>query len=225
MASLPSGSRENLSARERRAVAVASAVRRNRRARVTVTGGVLVVAIGLVGWFLATRGPEGPRLPHASAAGLRTTPPPWPAQPAGLQERLGDLKFPPVGDESYHVHILLSVYRNGEKVTVPENIGFETTGAHSSLHTHTPDGVVHMEADDPYPYELGHFFTVWGVAFGADRLGGDVAGGDKKVHIYVNGKRARDERVVLADGDNVVVAYGEDGSFPTQPDAGALENA
>lgn len=94
----------------------------------------------------------------------------------------------------------------------------------SSLHTHTPDGVTHMQADDPYPYTRAHVMTTWGVAFDADRLGGDTANGPNKVYVYVNGEPAAPD-VELADGDNVVVAYGEDGSFPVEPDDSALDAA
>ncbi|MDP9393581.1 MAG: hypothetical protein M3Q27_04645 [Actinomycetota bacterium] len=82
-----------------------------------------------------------------------------------------------------------------------------------------------MEADDPYPYELSHIFDVWGVAFVRDRLGGDTNRGHDKVHVYVNGKPASDGAIVLKDGDNVVVAYGRAGSFPTLPPDDALESA
>jgi hypothetical protein len=81
-----------------------------------------------------------------------------------------------------------------------------------------------MEADDPYPYTLAQVMTTWGVAFDEDTLGGDEATGDKQVHVYVNGRPAT-PNVVLEDGDNVVVAYGTSGSFPTQPDDSALDAA
>ena len=213
-------------AKERRAAAAAAAAaaQRQRRARLMVSVGVGVIVLVFVGLAVGTRVGDDPTRPSTTdAQGMRTTPPPWPALPTGLQARLGDLEFPPAGDESYHVHFLLSVYREGERVTVPANIGFESSGAHSSLHTHSPDGLVHMEADDPFPYELGHVFAVWGVAFGPDRLGSDVATGEKKVHVYVNGKPAPPGPVVLADKDNVVVAYGEEGSFPTLPDPSPLQ--
>jgi hypothetical protein len=116
------------------------------------------------------------------------------------------------------------VFPDGEQVPVPADLGYDERGAHSSLHTHTPDGVIHMEADDPYPYQLAHVMTTWGVAFDSNRLGGDTASGDKKVHIYVNGQPATPE-VVLKDGDNVVVAYGAEGSFPIEPPTDALDNA
>ena len=67
------------------------------------------------------------------------------------------LGLPRGADESYHVHAPLSVYRDGEQVEVPAHIAFNTrVCGRSSLHTHTPDGVVHVgtEADDPHPYQL-----------------------------------------------------------------------
>ena len=106
----------------------------------------------------------------------------------------------------------------------PADLGFDERGAHSSLHTHTPDGVIHMEADDPYPYTISHVMTTWGVAFGADRLGGETATREKKVHVYVNGKPST-PNAGLKDGDNVVVAYGVDGSFDTEPATDALASS
>jgi hypothetical protein len=73
-------------------------------------------------------------------------------------------------------------------------------------------------------YTLAHVMTTWGVKFDATTLGGDTAQGDKKVHAYVNGEPAGPE-TPLKDGDNVVVAYGQDGSFPTEPDDAALDEA
>lgn len=133
------------------------------------------------------------------------------------------LGFPPVGDESYHAHALLTVYRDGEQVPVPADLGYDERGAHTSLHTHTPDGVLHMEADDPYPYTLGHVMTTWGVALDQNTLGGHTDG-TETVHVFVNGKPATPD-VVLGHGDNVVVAYGTEDSYPKLPPADALEAA
>jgi hypothetical protein len=199
--------------------------RRQRRTRFVVSSVALVLAAAAVtAAVVSSRGSEDPTAPAAGA--LFTGPPPWPSKTDGLATRLAGLGFPPPGDESYHAHALLSVYRNGEQVPVPINMGFGRDGSHSSLHTHTPDGVIHMEADDPYPYQIGHVFTVWGVALEADRLGGDTTDGANKVHVYVNGKPAPDgPATVIKDGDNVVVAYGEEGSFPIEPDDSALKAA
>ena len=199
--------------------------RRRNQIRIVVVGTVLLVAGAVLALSLSGGSDSPPGGGEATAGAARTTAPPWPPQPVGVNERLAAFGFPPVGDESYHAHALLTVYRSGEQVEVPANIGFDVSGGHSSLHTHTPDGVIHMEADDPYPYELSHVFAAWGVAFDRDRLGGDVPDGKNQIFVYVNGKEAPPGPVVLKDGDNVVVAYGEPGSFPTSPPADALQAA
>lgn len=203
--------------------------RRLLHARLAAVTAVLVVVAGAVGLTVITNGDDTGSVSRSAATstgGLLMTSPPWQPQASGLAERLAPFDFPPVGDESYHAHVLLSVFRDGQPVTVPAGIGFDARGAHSSLHTHTPDGVIHMEADDPYPYELGQVFAAWGVAFDDQRLGGDVTTDGRKVHVYVNGQpAAAGSAVVLEDGDNVVVAYGADGSFPTAPDTNALSRA
>lgn len=212
---------ERQRAAARRAEEVARA-RRAQQARLGAVTAALVVVAAAIGLTLSSGG-DSASSEAGPTGGLLTTDPPWEPQAIGLAERLAPFEFPPAGDESYHAHVLLSVYRDGEPVDVPANIGFDSRGGHSSLHTHTPDGVVHMEADNPYPYELAHVFAAWGVAFDEDRLGGDVATGTKKVHIYVNGEPAPAGPVVLEDGDNIVVAYGEADSFPILPPDDALQ--
>lgn len=160
------------------------------------------------------------------AEGVLRSSPPWAPQYDGLQSRVAAAGFPAVGDESYHVHALLSVFREGEQVVVPANIGIDQQRQFiSPLHTHTPDGVIHFEADDPAPFNLGQVFDVWGVAFDADRLGDRTNAGNKTVQVYVNGELVAEPRArELRDGDNIVVAYGSPGSFPTEPPTDALDN-
>lgn len=161
----------------------------------------------------------------AATGNLLRTEAPWPPQPAGLRQRVEAAGFPPVGDESFHVHALLSVYVDGEKVPVPANIGIDpSSGYHSPLHTHTPDGVIHFEADDPAPFTLQQVFAMWGVEFTRDRLGAYTSNGDERIHVYVNGGVVAGPGHEIREGDNIVVAYGKAGSFPTEPPADALQD-
>lgn len=165
--------------------------------------------------------------PTGSAAGsLLRTEAPWAPQYENLEERVEAAGFPPVGDESFHVHALLSLFVDGEQVPVPTNIGIDqSSGYHSPLHTHTPDGVIHFEADEPSPFTLQQVFSMWGVDFSSDRLGAYTPEAGKQIHVYVNGEPVADPGgYEIEDGDNVVVAYGTAGSFPTEPPADALEN-
>ena len=67
---------------------------------------------------------------------------------------------------------------------------------------------------------------MWGVDFDEARLGALTPEGEDEIHVYVNGARI-DNPVgyEIREGDNVVVAYGEPGSFPTEPPTDALEVA
>jgi hypothetical protein len=69
-----------------------------------------------------------------------------------------------------HVHSHLSIFANGKQVQVPAFIGITPTptgGCLYWLHTHGPDGIIHVEAGDVSapgggPFTLGNFFDIWG---------------------------------------------------------------
>lgn len=197
--------------------------RRSDRRLLYLLGALVVVGLVAVVVARATRSDDT----SAAGAGLLRTEAPWPPQYDGLRARVTQAGFPPVGDESFHVHALLSVYADGEPVAVPANIGIDQgSGYHSPLHTHTPDGVIHFEADEPATFTLQQVFAMWGVDFGPGRLGGYTTQGEKTVHVYVNGEPVDDPvGYEIQDQDNVVVAYGEAGSFPTKPPDDALATA
>jgi hypothetical protein len=184
-----------------------------------------LVVVGLVVAVLAAFVVTVAMSVGGSSEGVRATKPPWQPEYQHLQQRLDAMKLPPVGDESYHAHALLHVYVNGQPVTVPANIGIDASrGIETSLHTHDTSGVIHMEAAHPYPFTLGDFFEVWGVRFSDTQLGAYSNSGSETVQVYVNGQRISDPASYeLKAHDNIVVAYGEPGSFPKEPSAAALK--
>jgi hypothetical protein len=160
-------------------------------------------------------------VPPAAEVGVQTTPPPWDPEYDHLSERLQALALPGLNEQIFHIHALLHVYVNGKPVTVPANIGLkEPTGPFSPIHTHDTSGIVHMEADQEYPFTIGEFFAVWGVKFSNDQLGPYKSKGDEKLSVYVNGKKVSDPvNYVMKDHDVISVGYGKPGSFPTNPPA------
>ena len=195
-------------------------------ASVVLTLAVLALVL-FFGWLLLRSTSSGPPVAASDAGAASSGQPTWPPRQEGLQEAVEAAGFPPVGDESYHVHALLSVFVDGEPVGVPANIGIDATAGYlSPLHTHTPDGVIHFEADSPSTFTLGQFFTIWGVEFSEQRLGPFTSQGASGVHVYVNGSPVKAPTTYeIREGDNVVVAFGEPGSFPTEPPTDALEGA
>ena len=86
----------------------------------------------------------------------------------------------------FHIHAHLAIYINGSVRTVPEGIGImpprqETQNAAGVqtvisgscfywLHSHTPDGIVHVESPVQRTYTLGNWFDIWGIPLDAYNL-------------------------------------------------------
>lgn len=103
---------------------------------------------------------------------------------------------------TYHVHVEVSIFVNGARERLPGGIGitkpylvehtkagpFLDVGVYDCLywmHTHVPDGIVHVEAPVKGSFTLGQLFDVWRQPLGADRAG--PARG--RVVIFQNGRR------------------------------------
>ena len=84
----------------------------------------------------------------------------------------------------FHQHAHLAVFVDGEQRTVPESIGIVSGGTCLYwMHSHTPDGVVHIESPEIRTFTLGNYFDIWGQPLGPNRVG--PAKGT--VTAYVNG--------------------------------------
>jgi hypothetical protein len=99
---------------------------------------------------------------------------------------------------AYHIHAHLSVFDNGQSRALPGGIGIPgsqvvqtTEGPVASggrciywLHTHAPDGVIHVESPTKRIYTLGSFFNIWHQPLSNSQVG-DVRG---TISAFVNGK-------------------------------------
>jgi len=61
----------------------------------------------------------------------------------------------------FHVHAHLDIFVNGHPITVPAFVGIESNTCLYWLHTHTPDGVIHIESPQERGFTLGQFFAIW----------------------------------------------------------------
>ncbi len=98
----------------------------------------------------------------------------------------------------FHIHAHLTIFVNGSQRQVPAGIGIPGSSTQNSpqgpvaaggsclywLHTHAPDGIIHVESPVRRTFTLGDFFDEWGQPLGPSRLG-PVAG--RVIAIY-NGK-------------------------------------
>src|SRR5581483_1471240 len=99
---------------------------------------------------------------------------------------------------AYHIHAHLIVYVNGQPRALPGGIGIPGSQVVQSaegpvaaggqciyyLHTHAPDGIIHIESPTQRIYTLGNFFDIWQQPL----TSGDVAGNKGAVTAVVNGK-------------------------------------
>lgn len=199
---------------ERRHAAAAA-----RKRRLSLIGGfVAALAIIAVIAVVATSG-GGKQSSGGSGAtaGVQATAAPWAPEYSGLPARVNAMNLPTQSDLIYHVHAYLRVYVNGKPIQVPSQIGIDQQDQLlAPLHTHDATGLVHMEANQPYPFTLGQFFSVWGVKFTDSQLGAYVNNGANALAVYINGKKIADPlNYKMQPHDLIVVGYGKPGSFPT----------
>jgi hypothetical protein len=99
---------------------------------------------------------------------------------------------------AYHIHAHLAVFVNGSARSLPGGIGIPGSVVQQSqqgpvaaggtciywLHTHAPDGVIHVESPTQRIYTLGNFFDEWHQPLTATQVGAQLG----KVTAIVNGK-------------------------------------
>ena len=132
----------------------------------------MVITVLASAWFVADRRDRSTATGTGSQGGAGSPPWPPPGDPRPFAEAAG-LDLGPMG-MAEHYHPRLQIFVDGDRVDVPAGIGIDPfTGAMSALHTHTPDGVLHVEADDVgQAFTLGQLFTQWDVQLGPTRIGG-----------------------------------------------------
>jgi hypothetical protein len=72
----------------------------------------------------------------------------------------------------FHDHAHLAIFVDGAQKTVPAFIGIAPDGSCLYwLHSHTPDGVIHMESPISRGFTLGNYFDIWGQPLSATQVG------------------------------------------------------
>ena len=137
-----------------------------------------------------TMGPEG--LPIELGPSLA------PASSTTQGASVDGLECNPSEQVAYHIHAHLQVYVDGQPRQIPGGIGiiepvaqqtpqgpfYGATKCYYWLHTHTADGIIHIESPTQRIYTLGQFFDEWRQALSSSA----VAGAHGTVTAFVNGK-------------------------------------
>jgi hypothetical protein len=161
-----------------------------------VLAGVLlfVLGAGAALWFTTqSRAPQAaPPRPAATAAT---------AQSAGPLPDVNGISCDALESTIEHIHIHVAIFVNGQEQQIPFGVGigqpwqvsdsdegpFVTDGAcFYWLHTHTQDGIVHVESPVRRRFTLGDFFAIWQMPLNENQVG--PAQG--QVITYVNGQKS-----------------------------------
>ena len=138
-----------------------------------------------------TLGPEG--IPLETGRQLA------PASTTAPGKTVDGIQCAPLEQLAYHIHIHLQVYVHGQPRKLPAAIGLVGPVAQQTpngpfygaqtcyywLHTHTYDGIIHVESPTARIYTLGNFFDEWRQPLSSHQ----VAHARGTVHAIVNGRR------------------------------------
>jgi hypothetical protein len=87
-----------------------------------------------------------------------------------------------------HIHQHLAIFDHGKPVGVPEDVGRPLLGnCFYWLHTHTPDGIIHVESPTFRTYTLGQFFAVWGQPLSRTNVAGAKPRPGERTTVWVDG--------------------------------------
>jgi hypothetical protein len=110
-----------------------------------------------------------------------------------------------------HIHSHLQLFDRGKPVTVPAEVGISQAGnCLYWVHTHSPDGVIHIESPVSRTFTLGQFFDIWGMNLSRTAAASLNASGSKPLTVFVNGRRwTRDPRTIpLRNHEEIVIENG-----------------
>ncbi|HSC31198.1 MAG TPA: hypothetical protein VLD17_05715 [Gemmatimonadaceae bacterium] len=110
-----------------------------------------------------------------------------------------------------HIHQHLAIYDHGKAVGVPYDVGRpRDVPCLYWLHTHTPDGIIHIEAPVNRSFTLGNFFDVWVQPLSRTEAASAELEPGEQMRVWVDGKPyAGDPRAIaLGDHTDIVIEVG-----------------
>jgi hypothetical protein len=89
-----------------------------------------------------------------------------------------------------HIHQHLAIFDHGKPLSIPSDVGRPLiAGCFYWLHTHTPDGIIHIESPNFNTFTLDKFFAVWGQPLTRTDVAGARPRPGERVVVWVDGNR------------------------------------
>lgn len=104
-----------------------------------------------------------------------------------------------------HIHPRLQIVIDGQERPIPVNVGVTPT-CMRPLHTHSGDGLLHLEFPVEQEVRLGQFFQIWQQPFSATQVLERTVGDGEVLGVTVNGRETAERgNLLLHDGDKIVI--------------------
>jgi hypothetical protein len=117
-----------------------------------------------------------------------------------------------------HIHQHLTIYDHGKAFAVPADIGIPVASSCLYwLHTHTPDGLIHVESPNMRSFNLGQFFDIWGQPLTPTNVA-EIKVKKGQVRAYVNENLYKDNprTIDLLEHSDIVLEVGPPYHVPAQ---------
>jgi hypothetical protein len=121
-----------------------------------------------------------------------------------------------------HIHARLQIFNRGRTVEIPQGVGIsQAAGCLYWIHTHSPDGYIHIESPVVRDFTLGQFFDIWGPDLSWTQAAGAAAPHGSRLFVWVNGKAwhgSNPRAIVLRDHETIVIQSGPPFAKPAPSD-------
>jgi hypothetical protein len=120
-----------------------------------------------------------------------------------------------------HIHSHLQIFNRGKTVEVPAQIGImPVSGCLYWLHTHSADGIIHIEAPTVRSFTLGQLFDIWGQNLSRSVAASVRAPSGRTLRITVNGRlwKGDPRSIALRDREEIVIQNGPPYGTPRSAD-------
>ncbi len=133
----------------------------------------------------------------------------WAAQPSALGQPIDGIQCQSMEGAVFHIHQHLAVFDHGKPVAIPENMGQVPGTCLYWIHTHTPDGIIHVESPNFRTFTLGNLFDVWGQPLTPTSVAtARIKKGQLRVYVNGNLYRADPRAIELAQHTDITIEAG-----------------
>ena len=188
--------------------------RRQKVIRLGITGiitALLAVGVGLVvqeqgkifGFLTGKNNPKPDNWPAAWASDARTRP---------LGTKIDGITCDTSEGVAHHTHQYLTFIVNGRIAKAPASVGINYPAQCLYwLHTHTSDGIIHLESPQKREFMLGEFLDIWRSSKDVNKSLLTVVAKEKPSQVWVNGKlyTGNPWTLPLTPKEQITIEYGQ----------------